>query len=399
MARSNIEVNRKPTKQSDPQPLNEDPKPAKKPTTKPAKQPSSEASQPAKQPTQKPAKQPSNEASRPAKQPADQPANEAVRPTRKPRTSLGAGMASTKGEAPAHASPEVARGGEGEAGGNNAALVMSATGAAVSRLVQAKIDALPRTEVRPNNMHIPSALALGLGALPRIQALRDAMSAAFVAPPFEELDNLEAYALAAAHAHARVLPEDEGETELRALLNEATLLRERMLLSAEAGVSFGVFDAKKVAAIRRGTGHLDTIQDLSALGTLFREAWPVIGSKSLVTEADVERAIELSERLLVMVGRRRQGTDGSANPREDEERRDKAFELFRRAYEECRYAVVYVRRHEGDADEIAPPLAHSRRQGRRSQADAPGGHEPEPAEPGSHEPEPVEPIDGEIDEA
>ncbi|MCU0683451.1 MAG: hypothetical protein MUF34_14620 [Polyangiaceae bacterium] len=162
-------------------------------------------------------------------------------------------------------------------------------------------------------------------------------------------------------------------------------------MSAEAIVSFGYFDAKRVAAIRRGKGYLDLAQDLLALGALFRGAWPTIGTKTLLTRADVDRALALNEALLEALGRRQERTDGSGDPREADEHLAKAFELFRRAYEECRHAVVYLRRHEGDADSIAPPLARSRRRGRRPQADEPGDA-PDPVEP-----EPLEPADGEAD--
>ncbi|HEU4533794.1 MAG TPA: hypothetical protein VFS00_06735, partial [Polyangiaceae bacterium] len=282
--------------------------------------------------------------------------------------------------------------GDGGDGGHRGRLpVPSAHEAAFAR-VRPALDALPRDQARPLTLHVPSAVVLALGALPRLLALREAMRAALTEPPLEALDHLKDYALAAAHAHANALPEDAAETALRALLNEATPLRERMLRSAEAIVSFGHFDAKRVAAIRRGNGHLDTAQDLAALGTLFRDAWPTLGSKTLLTRADVERAIALSESLLETLGRRRQGTDGAADPREADELLAKAFELFRRAYEECRHAVVYLRRREGDADTLAPPLGHSRRRARRPQGDEPADHAPDPAAP-----DPREPTDGDAD--
>jgi hypothetical protein len=91
--------------------------------------------------------------------------------------------------------------------------------------------------------------------------------------------------------------------------------------------------------------------------------------------------------LLEALGQRTQGTDGSADPHEAEERLGKAYELFVRADSECRYAVLYLRRHEGDADLIAPPLGSSRRRPRRPSADEPDEPAPSPApvEPGSDE--------------
>lgn len=252
-------------------------------------------------------------------------------------------------------------------------------GAAAFARVAAEIAAVPLESVRAINVHVPSAVVLVLGKLPRLLALRDEMVKACPRQPLATIDKLRDYALAAAHAYARVLPRDGGETRLRTLLNEASLLRERMLASAGALVTFGLLDAGAVAAIRRGTGHLDTIQDLLSLGELFRQAGPDVVSKTPLVPADVERAIQLGELLLEALGQQREGTDGSNDRGEAEEQLAKAFELFRRAYEEYRRTINHIRWYEGDADEIAPPLAHSRRQGRRPRADEPVS-EPDEAE-------------------
>lgn len=46
----------------------------------------------------------------------------------------------------------------------------------------------------------------------------------------------------------------------------------------------------------------------------------------------------------------------SPNPADPQQRRQRAFTLFVRAYEECRRAATYLRWHEDDADDIAPSL-------------------------------------------
>ncbi|HEU4405439.1 MAG TPA: hypothetical protein VFS43_09135 [Polyangiaceae bacterium] len=249
-------------------------------------------------------------------------------------------------------------------------------------LLRAEIDALPRGEARRINVNVPAAAILALGALPKIMALRDTMLAKLVDPPLEALDKLADYALAAAQAHARVSPRGEGETRVRTLLNEAGPLRERMLLNAESLANFGLLDATRVASIRRGAGHVDTAQDLLALSAVFGEAWPTLASKTPLTAADVARAAQLGELLLEALGHRQSGADGSADPDAAEERLAKAYELFFRAYDECRRAVIYLRWHEGDADQIAPSLMRSRRRRRRS----PDGSEPDSVAPPPDEP-------------
>jgi hypothetical protein len=316
------------------------------------------------------------------KKPAKQPLSKASPPTKNPRASPSAGRAPKRGATPARRK-SAAAGGEGKADDRRAAnaaidvasLVLAAgspsEGAAAYTRVLPEIKAVPRQQVRRLSVYVPNASVLVLGAVPKMLALREAMSKTFVNPPFARLDKLRDYALAAAYAHARVLPHDGGQTRVQTLLSEATPLRERMLSSAGTLVTFGLLDARKVAAVRRGTGNVDTAQDVLALSVLFREAGPEIIAKTPLTLADVERAGELGGLLLEALGFRQSGADGSGDPDEAEELLGQAYELMASSYEECRQVVLFLRWREGDADSIAPPLGHSRRRARRPQADEP----------------------------
>jgi hypothetical protein len=296
-------------------------------------------------------------------QPPEQPAREALRPSKKPRTSLSAGRAPKGEKPPTRARAGGAKSDEGASGQGDAVSITDEREIAYARVL-AEIEALPLEETRHITVNVPAASMLALGALPKIRALREAMVTYLTFPPLEALDKLYDYAHAAAHAHACLVLQGDRETALRPLLAEASPLRERMLLSAELLANCGLLKAGTVAAIRRGTGRLDAAQDLAALATLFSSEWPSIESKVPVTRADVERAAELGKQLLDALGRRQQRTDGSAEPGELETQLAKAYELFRRAYGQCRRAVVYLRYDEGDADEIAPPLGQSRRRPR-----------------------------------
>lgn len=66
------------------------------------------------------------------------------------------------------------------------------------------------------------------------------------------------------------------------------------------------------------------------------------------------------------------------------ERRQRAFTLFARAYDECRRAATYLRWQEGDADELVPSLYSGRNASRR------GPEEPEPAIPAGPPQAPVQ---------
>ncbi|HEU4406505.1 MAG TPA: hypothetical protein VFS43_14665 [Polyangiaceae bacterium] len=299
----------------------------------------------------------------------------------------GDGTSPGEGDSGDGASPGERDPGDGASPGEGAAaLVLAAAGsegAASYARVRPEIEALSRDEVRHLSVNVPIAASIALGALPRLLAMRDAIVALPGQSP-DALDKLRDYALAVAYAHALTLPRDDDETRLRALLAEALPLRERLLRGAEALAQFDLVDATLVASIRRGTGYVDAAQDLTALGALFRDVWPSVASKTPIQRAEVDRGAELGALVLEALGQRRLGTDGSADPREAEERLAKAYELFVRAYNECRQAVLYLRRREGDADLIAPPLGHSRRRPRRLPADEPEA----PAEPADGEAEP-----------
>lgn len=255
-------------------------------------------------------------------------------------------------------------------GGSDTERIWGEGAAALLRLA-GELKAMPSERSRHINVYVPAAGAIVLGALPRLLTLRDAMLA-LPDNPVAALDRLRDCTLAVLYAHALTLPRDEGATRVRALLEEATPMRERLLSGAELLVRYELVDATLVAAIRRGTGHLDTAQDLSALAALFQSVWPQVSSKVPTTLAEVERAAELGILIIEALGQRDQGTDGSSDPNADEDRLARAYELFVTTYDACRHAVMYLRWRQGDADTFAPALIQNRRRSRSPSTDEPG---------------------------
>ncbi|HEU4405659.1 MAG TPA: hypothetical protein VFS43_10245 [Polyangiaceae bacterium] len=343
--------------------------------------------------------------------PSNRPANEAFKPSKKPRTNLSAlppekggasprrasaakggraparpptrkeGAASGRAKAPVDAGAATSHGdsasaaGGDEASGDDDPATRRATEACFARARPA-IEALAPEQIRRINVYVPAAVAIAVGVLPKLRGLRDAMLA--LPGGADSLDKLEDYAFAALYAHALTLANGEGGTRLRALLREATPLREKLLASAELLARFGHLDAAQVGAIRPGSGYLDTAQDLAALAAIFRASWATIGSKTPVTLAEVERAAELGPLLVTAFGQRQQGTDGSGDPSEAHDRLARAYTLFFNAYDDCRRAVSFLRWREGDADDFAPTLGQSRRRSRSAPADEPGDDGPAP---------------------
>ncbi|MCU0686871.1 MAG: hypothetical protein MUF34_32265, partial [Polyangiaceae bacterium] len=214
-----------------------------------------------------------------------------------------------------------------------------------------------------------------------VEPLRGEIERQLPAHDMDSFDNLRGYALSLFFAHLMTQPSAELETRMQALLVEGGQRRAHLLGMAEALAPLGLVDAERVASIRRGSGHADTAEDLVALAQLFYERRAELEGKTPFTSVDIARAHTIGIELLDWLGRRKVGNDGARAPGPYEEARLRAFRLLVRAYDATYAAVAYVRRREGDVDELMPSLFGGR--GRRrgvSEPDAPA--EPEaPTEP------------------
>lgn len=225
--------------------------------------------------------------------------------------------------------------------------------------IEAEIEALPAGDLEIVNVDIPRAVAIAIGAAPHLHALRGEITGQLPHFPIRCVDEIATYAMAAWFAHLLALPAT-SEKQLAALLEEAAPLRADLLVAAEALAHKGLLDRKSVAAIREGHGNLDTANDLVALSALFAREWDGVHQKTTVEWSEVQRASELGPEILVALGARDQPGVKAPNPADPAQRRQRAFTLFVRAYEECRRAVSYLRWHQDDAEEIAPSLRTNR---------------------------------------
>ncbi|AKF09802.1 hypothetical protein [Sandaracinus amylolyticus] len=225
--------------------------------------------------------------------------------------------------------------------------------AAAYQRTEKDIEALPKERVGRVNADVPTAVSLALGALPALESLRGELQAALKHPPLAEIARLHDRALAALYAHLHHAPKI---TVSEADLEEARVQRERLLASADAHVAHGQLDADAIAAVREGQGHLDRANDLIALAALFRGVWSELEGHTQVTDAQLDRATVLGTTLVAALGAKELGTGPATGGASWSDRRNRAFRLLMNDYDEIRWAVEYVRRHEGDAASYAPPL-------------------------------------------
>jgi hypothetical protein len=204
------------------------------------------------------------------------------------------------------------------------------------------------------NVDISSAHRIALAAADRIDELM---------PRLERLPDLDLqrvrklriYAAACQHAHLVASAPEEGDPRLPLLLEECAKLRAKLLATAELLVLFGDVSEDRVAAIRSGTSHADMANGVEQLALMFEEIWDRVQSRIPITAEMVERAPKLALEINALLGAKTVRPVG-AKPSEAQSMRQRAFTLLVKVYEECRSAVEYVRRREGDAMSFTPSL-------------------------------------------
>ena len=229
---------------------------------------------------------------------------------------------------------------------------------------KAEIAALDAASVIPLNLDIPRSVAVGLGVCSNLTAYHERLAQL---PEYghAQVKDLRTYALAALHAHL-VLAPVKGNVD--ALIEEATQLKQTMLLGADALADKKVLDAARIAQIRVGSGYVDLASDCVALGGLFEERWSDIVGKTAITKEEVDRASVLGTALLEALGTRQ-----AAIPSPDaSDRRQRAFSLFFKVYDEASRGIAFLRWKQDDVEDIVPSLYQKTRRARRSAAASQG---------------------------
>jgi hypothetical protein len=239
------------------------------------------------------------------------------------------------------------------------------------------LDAVPAESVARVIANIPSVVSTVFGALPAIEALGgDIKRLPFVDHAL--LAKLRLYALALYYVHI-LISHAADSTQVNALMAEATRLRARLLSSVETLSVCGYVDPAQVAAIRKGSGHLDTANDLVGLEQIFRAGGDAFYGMAPVTRAEVARAGELGLQIVAALGRRKVGSEAESATTRRVDDRARAFWLVVRSYNEARRAVTFLRWNEGDADQLVPSLfaGKPRRRNRPDDEPSDGGGEGE----------------------
>jgi len=231
--------------------------------------------------------------------------------------------------------------------------IIPTSGAQAFEDLHDEIMAVPEDQLIQISADISFAHEIALAGADRMDELMPEL----VKLPGLDLDRirkLRVYAAACEHSHVLATSPTEDDLRLRQLLDEAVKLRRTLLSTASLLVVVGELSEDRVAAIPTGIGHVETARAIEMLGVLFEQIWDRVESRIPVTAEMVERAPVLAYELHGLLGAKM--VEPIARASDAQSMQQRAFTLLVQVYDECRSAVEYLRRREGDADLYTPSM-------------------------------------------
>jgi len=214
-------------------------------------------------------------------------------------------------------------------------------------------QALPLAELITINIDVPTAVTTVVGKLPQIRSFRDAVVAALPTFDLANIDQLETYTLATAHAHAVYLSASAAPEVIIKLTADASALRDTLYSDAVALANRGLVSGARLGEFKAASGYKNVAFDLLGLTALLRQSWAQIDGKTALTLAELDAADLIGEQLVSAVGTREQSPVVAA---EVVQLRQRMFTLFANAWDQVRRAIGYLRWNEDDVDDVAPSL-------------------------------------------
>jgi hypothetical protein len=225
-------------------------------------------------------------------------------------------------------------------------------------LARPEMDGLAEADLLPINLDPLAAATTVRGALSGLLALRATIDEVFKVFDFSHLDKLEGYILAMIQAETVYRGTAVKPEHLAKLARDGFTLRCRLIADVRVLVKRGLLTAPRLAKLTGPNGYQATASDLLTLVAFMREHWTLFEHSSPVSLDEVDRAEFVGDQLVCAIGTRDKSTARWAAAADQ---RARAYTLLVRAYDELRFAVEYLRRHEGDAETIAPSLYKKRK--------------------------------------
>lgn len=242
--------------------------------------------------------------------------------------------------------------------GSASSLVPLSTDVAPLRLRQAfdataaDRAALPADEVLPVRIDVVTAVVTTLGCVHKVLPYRGAIASGIAMFDLAYLDKLEPYALALMESQTQYNAVAKPSEPIEPLSKELVATREMLLADVTALEARKLIDGRR-GELRGAVGYKAQATDVLLLASVLRAAWPKIEGKSAATQAELDHATLLAERMLTALGVREQGPKLA---QAEADVRDRAYTLFVRAHDQVRRVIAFLRWDEDDLEEVMPTV-------------------------------------------
>jgi hypothetical protein len=166
--------------------------------------------------------------------------------------------------------------------------------------------ALPLGELITINIDVATAVTTVIGKLPQIRSFSEQIADELVKFDRTNIDQLETYTLATAHAHALYLSASAPPEAVVKLQADATALRDMLYSDAVALANRGLVSGARLGEFKGAVGYKNVAFDLLGLTALLREAWPQIQGNTALKSEELDKADLIGEQLVNAVGTRDQ---------------------------------------------------------------------------------------------
>ena len=220
------------------------------------------------------------------------------------------------------------------------------------------IRSLSPSDFVPINLDVMSSIRTTEGVLPKIAGMRALIAQLLPQFPMLFFDQLEDRALALGHTQTVYESAQQQPAIPQALIDDATQAHTIALSDVTTLVHRGLIPSQALSKLNGGNGYRNLAADLFKLSEALRSNWSKISGRTSMTLAELDE--NLADQINQTLGIREQMPELQASAARD---RQAAYTLFLEAYDEVRAAIAYVRRKEGDVDDIMPSLYAGRNGG------------------------------------
>ncbi len=229
--------------------------------------------------------------------------------------------------------------------------------------VEGEIAVISEGELATINLDIGIATVTVLGCMPELRSLRAPLVAKFDEETGSLVEKLDLRARAASQANVDYYGTVQTTDAVTEASKRALEARAMLLVITQLLVQRKVLGAEVLENLRGTVGFRNQVHDIQHLVSTLRRAPAAASDVVSISLAELDVAEDAAKDLVTAIGVREQAPPlltGAA------EKRQRAFTLFIRTYEELRAAINHLRWREKDVETILPSL-YAGRGGRKKE--------------------------------